>query len=60
MDSYDWETGFKTKRGIYHVEFDQKDRIDKASARFYRTLIQNRGSDFQYPPQFVYDGKNGL
>ncbi|XP_052799795.1 lactase/phlorizin hydrolase-like [Mya arenaria] len=55
MDSYDWETGFKTKRGIYHIEFDRKDRMDKASARFYRTLIQNRGSDFQYPPEFVND-----
>ena len=57
MDSYDWLQGFSTKRGLYHIDFENKDRIDKASARYYRTLIEHNGDDFTYPPRFVSDGQ---
>jgi len=56
MDSFDWATGFKTKRGIYHIEFERKDRMDKASARYFRAVIQNRGAEVTFPPEFVPEG----
>ncbi|XP_045173370.2 lactase/phlorizin hydrolase-like [Mercenaria mercenaria] len=55
MDGFDWTDGYKTKYGLYHVEFGNKERMEKASARYYRTLIQHNGNEFAYPKYFVPD-----
>ncbi|XP_045170848.2 lactase/phlorizin hydrolase-like [Mercenaria mercenaria] len=53
MDGFDWTTGFKTKYGLYHVDFSNKARLQRASARYYQTLIQHNGDEFTYPKHFV-------
>lgn len=60
MDSYDWLNGFKTKRGVYHIDFGNKDRMEKASASYYRTVIEHNGAEFSYPSHFVSDGMHFL
>nr|BAG71912.1 beta-glucosidase [Corbicula japonica] len=53
LDGFDWTEGYKVKYGLYHVEFGNKERLQKASARYYLTLIQHQGNEFDYPKYFV-------
>lgn len=53
LDGFDWTEGYKVKYGLYHVEFGNKERIQKAAARYYLNLIQHSGNDFDYPRYFV-------
>ncbi|KAL4223031.1 hypothetical protein ACF0H5_016509 [Mactra antiquata] len=55
IDGFDWTEGYKVKYGLYHLELGNKERIQKASARYYMTLIENKGEEFSYPAHFVPD-----
>ena len=58
LDGFDWTDGYKTKYGLYHVEFGNKERIPKASASYYQKLIEHNGQEFSYPKYFVPEGKD--
>lgn len=53
MDGFDWVDGYKTKYGLYHLELGNKERLQKASARYYLNLIKHNGNEFSYPKYFV-------
>lgn len=44
MDSYEWASGYKAKFGLYHVDFDDKERkrTPKDSVNFLREIIKTR------------------
>ncbi|XP_033746871.1 LOW QUALITY PROTEIN: uncharacterized protein LOC117332095 [Pecten maximus] len=45
MDNFEWSRGYSERFGLHFVNFSDptRTRIPKASARFYRQLIQNNG-----------------
>ena len=57
MDSFQWTTGYSEQFGLYHVEFGKRERMQKASARFYSHVIKHKGLNWNYPPHFASEGK---
>lgn len=51
MDNFEWPRGYSEKFGLYHVNFNdpKRTRTPKASARFYKQLIQEHGFLPGYP-----------
>ncbi|XP_037303008.1 myrosinase 1-like isoform X2 [Manduca sexta] len=49
MDNFEWSDGYKTKMGLYEVDFSspERTRTQKASARFYKNLIQKHSLNFK-------------
>jgi beta-glucosidase len=45
MDNFEWAEGYTSRWGIVHVDFDSLHRTPKASAYWYRDLIQAGGFD---------------
>jgi beta-glucosidase len=44
LDNFEWAEGFSKRFGLYHVDFATQQRSPKASARFYREVIQSHGA----------------
>ena len=44
LDNFEWAEGFSRRFGLYHVDFTTQQRTPKASARFYREVIQSNGA----------------
>ncbi len=44
LDNFEWGEGYTKRFGIVHVDFDTFARAPKASALFYRDVIQRNGS----------------
>ena len=44
LDNFEWGFGYSRRFGIVHVDFGTQRRIPKASARWYRQVIQENGS----------------
>jgi beta-glucosidase len=44
LDNFEWAEGFSKRFGLYHVDFATQQRTPKASARFYRDVIQSHGA----------------
>jgi beta-glucosidase len=42
LDNYEWGS-YKPKFGLYSVDYDTFERIQKPSAAFYREIIENNG-----------------
>ena len=55
MDNFEWECGYDEKFGMHYVNFSDpsRERVPKASARYYAQLITDNG--FPEPPP----NKNG-
>ncbi|CAG4938573.1 unnamed protein product [Colias eurytheme] len=48
MDNFEWLFGYKTKYGLYKVDFNdpQRRRTPRASAHYYENVIKTRTTDF--------------
>ena len=62
MDSFQWTTGYGKKYGLYHVDMgdSNRERIQKASARFYSNVIKHGGLNGNYPAHFVPEGNAAI
>ncbi|XP_061162617.1 lactase/phlorizin hydrolase-like, partial [Saccostrea echinata] len=58
MDNFEWPRGFSEKFGLYNVNFTdpKRTRTPKASARFYKQLIQENG----FQPGYTGKGGRGI
>uniref|UniRef100_H2YL47 Uncharacterized protein n=1 Tax=Ciona savignyi TaxID=51511 RepID=H2YL47_CIOSA len=43
MDNFEWAQGYKERFGLHFVDFKTLKRTPKASALFYKKLVQNNG-----------------
>ena len=44
MDNYEWALGYAKRFGLVHVDFETQERTPKASADFYRRVIESNGA----------------
>lgn len=44
MDNYEWAQGYAKRFGLVHVDFETLERTPKASAAFYREVIDSNGA----------------
>lgn len=49
LDNLEWAWGYSKRFGIVHVDFATQKRTPKASAHFYRRVIQTGGAALQEP-----------
>ncbi|HET8656748.1 MAG TPA: GH1 family beta-glucosidase [Longimicrobiaceae bacterium] len=43
LDNFEWALGYSRRFGIHYVDFETLERIPKASARWYRRVIEQNG-----------------
>ena len=43
MDNFEWASGYSKRFGIHYVDFDTLERTPKASAIWYKTVMENNG-----------------
>jgi beta-glucosidase len=43
LDNFEWSYGYDKRFGIVHVDFATQRRTPKASALFYRSVIESNG-----------------
>ncbi|MGB3542243.1 GH1 family beta-glucosidase [Rubrivirga sp.] len=44
MDNFEWALGYAKRFGLVHVDFETQERTPKASADFYRRVIESNGA----------------
>jgi len=44
MDNFEWSAGYLPRFGLIHVDYPTQKRTPKASAAFYKDVIQSRGA----------------
>jgi beta-glucosidase len=49
MDNYEWSAGYSKRFGIVHVDRATQKRTAKASAQYYRNVIQSNGAVLKEP-----------
>jgi beta-glucosidase len=57
LDNFEWAEGFSKRFGLYHVDFATQQRTPKASARFYRAVIQSNGGMLDHGPDSMAEGR---
>jgi beta-glucosidase len=57
LDNLEWAEGFSKRFGLYHVDFATQQRTPKASARFYREVIQSNGAVLDHGPDSMAEGQ---
>lgn len=50
MDNFEWAEGYAMRFGLVRVDFDTQKRSPRASARWYRELMSERGGTTPAPP----------
>lgn len=46
LDNWEWNSGYTVRFGIYYVDYKNNlTRVPKASARWFRTLLDSERSD---------------
>jgi len=43
MDSFEWISGYESRFGLYHVDFETQLRTPRLSARWYREVVAHNG-----------------
>lgn len=45
LDGFEWQDGYSTRRGLFYVDFNskQKERKPKSSAHYYKQIIRENG-----------------
>jgi beta-glucosidase/6-phospho-beta-glucosidase/beta-galactosidase len=43
MDNFEWASGYAKRFGIHYVDFDTLERTPKASALWYKGVIEQNG-----------------
>lgn len=43
LDNFEWSYGYSKRFGIYYVDFETQERVPKASARWYRSVLAANG-----------------
>ncbi|XP_004616567.1 lactase/phlorizin hydrolase [Sorex araneus] len=56
MDSFEWLDGYTVRSGLYHVDFNDRNRprTSRASTRYYTEVITNNGMPLPQENSFVY------
>ncbi|XP_038281513.1 lactase-phlorizin hydrolase [Canis lupus familiaris] len=56
MDNFEWLNGYTVKFGLYHVDFNNRNRprTARASARYYTEVITNNGMPLPKEDEFLY------
>lgn len=49
MDNFEWQSAFKERFGLIHIDYATGARTLKDSARWYRTVIQSNGGALDQP-----------
>ena len=49
LDNFEWSLGYSKRFGIVHVNFDNQQRTQKESARYYAKIIASRGRVLSQP-----------
>ena len=44
MDNFEWASGYAKRFGLIHVDYETQERTLKASAHFYRGVIESQGA----------------
>jgi beta-glucosidase len=44
LDNFEWAYGFSKRFGIVHVNYETLARTPKASAHFYKSVIESQGA----------------
>jgi len=52
LDNVEWSQGTSKRFGLVHVDFETQARTPKASAAFYREVIETNGADLDDAPLF--------
>jgi beta-glucosidase len=51
MDNFEWAWGYTRRFGLFYVDFRDQRRIPKASAHWYRSVIERRALPDAIPPE---------
>ncbi len=51
LDNFEWQHGYAKRFGIVHVDYASQRRTPKASARFYRRVIESGGAELYSDPE---------
>lgn len=50
LDNFEWQEGFKERFGLVHVDFQTQKRTPKASAAWYKRVIETNGQSLDETP----------
>lgn len=55
MDNFEWARGYSERFGLHYVNFSDpaRQRVPKASAQYYATIIENNGFRRQSAPDLT-------
>lgn len=55
LDGFEWQDGYTTRRGLFYVDFNskQKERKPKSSAHYYKQIIRENGFPLKESPSDV-------
>jgi len=59
MDNFEWAEGYAQRFGLVYVDFETQERIPKASASWYRRVIESSGAHLFTDPDVVVAGRRG-
>ncbi|XP_063778826.1 beta-klotho [Pseudophryne corroboree] len=56
MDSFEWQEGYKIRRGLFYVDFSKMDRTitPKSSALYYKQVIHDNGFPLEAPDTMAH------
>ncbi len=55
LDNFEWQSAYKERFGLVHVDFDTQKRTPKDAARWYRRVIESNGDALARPVATLVD-----